>query len=506
MFYRFKVLFFSYLIAMNNQAFNYLKGAWSFFVLVFLVISIHLNIKSNNEKIKETAKSFFNEILITRAWSSMHGGVYVFADDNTLPNPYLTVPNQNIYTTDSLLLTLINHSEMTRQISELATELNNIHYHITSLMPLRDLNFADEWETNALMTFEEGETYSFERNNYNGEDHYRYMEPLMVEENCLKCHADQGYKLGDIRGGISVNINPEPYVKELNILIASISIIHLVFLIIGLFGITYAQRIVQKQFKLTRLKSQQLALHKNRLTQSNQMLEELNKQKEKFLSIIAHDLRSPVGAIMELSKILMEEIETSDIEDSKIMLENLHSSAVNTFALMENLLTWSRSKQGKMEINPTKLSLKEEVHKAIDFTNKSIDTKGILISSELGDCESAELIADKDMLNVILRNLLTNSVKFTNKNGSIKVLAAKQNKDKIEITVQDTGVGIPKEKVKDLFKINKSVSTPGTRNEKGTGLGLILVKEFIELNKGTIKVESEVNVGTSFTFTLPIIV
>lgn len=489
---------------MNTRVFNYLKGAWTFFVLIFLAIIIHLTIKSNNEIIKETAASFFKEIVTTRAWNAMHGGVYVFADEDNPPNPYLKVPYRDIFTTDSMMLTLINPAYMTRQISELAEKNNNIHYHITSNNPTRELNAADQWETDALNSFENGETFAFERSLYKEKDHYRYMAPLMVDPSCMLCHAEQGYQVGDVRGGISVSIDSSPYDKKIKIELASITIIHIVFLIIGLLGISYAQKIIVKQFKLTRLKSQQLALHKNRLAQSNAMLVELNSQKEKFLSIIAHDLKNPVGAIMGLSEILSEEIETIDKKSRQIMINNLHSSAVNTFNLMENLLTWSRSKQGKIEYNPSKLILQKEVQTATDFINQSIPTKGIKIITSLENFKKTEIWVDKDMLSTILRNLLTNAIKFTEENGTINISANLTDTDHIAITIKDTGIGMSEEKVKDLFKIDKSSSTPGTNNEKGTGLGLILVKEFVELNKGKLSVLSHINKGTSITFTVPL--
>lgn len=490
---------------MNSRVFNYLNAAWILFVLVFLTIIIHLTVKSNNEKIKGMAESFFDEIVITRAWAAMHGGVYVFVNDYTPPNPYLKVPNRDIYTTDSMMLTLVNPSYMTRQIGELAEEHNNnINYHLTSNNPIRELNAADEWETNALNSFENGVKYAFDKSMYHGEEHYRYMAPLLVEHTCMKCHAEQGYHVGDIRGGISVNITSLSHKKQLNIELSSLAIIHLVLLIIGLLGISFARSVINKQFKYTKLKSQQLALHKSRLSKSNKQLEELNSQQEKFLSIIAHDLRNPVGAIMGLSEILVEEEETLDKNGRMKIATNLHSSAVNTFNLMENLLSWSRSKQGKMDYNPIKLFLEEEVQKACIFINESMPTKGIEINTQFDDKDKTEIWVDKDILSTILRNLLTNAIKFTEENGTINIHAKTTDTNHIKITIQDTGIGMSEEKVKDLFSIDKSKSTPGTNNEKGTGLGLILVKEFVELNKGKLSVLSQVNKGTSITFTVPL--
>lgn len=493
-----------YLKSVNSQAFKYLKWAWIFFSLVSFGIIVRFAVKANNEKIRESAGSFFKEILTTRAWNAMHGGVYVFADENNPPNPYLKVPNRDIFTTDSAMLTLINPAYMTRQIGELAEKNNNILYHITSNNPIRPLNAADTWEADALTSFEEGEAQTFEKTEYRDKEHYRYMAPLVVDQTCMKCHAEQGYQIGDIRGGISVSIEAAPYLKQLRIELAAISFVNLFFLIIGLIGISYSQKVITKQFRFTRLKSQQLAQHKNLLKKSNIKLAELNSQKEKFLSIIAHDLRNPVGAIMNLSEIMVEEIEDADTEYKLVMLTKLHQSAVNTFNLMENLLTWSRSQQGKLDYNPEILVLSDEVKSASEVIRQSAETKRISCSTSLKNLENIEIWADKNMLSVILRNLLSNAVKFTPEAGSIEVTTKASGKDHFAITVQDTGVGMPTEKLKDIFKIDKSVSTPGTNDEKGTGLGLILVKEFVTINKGTLQVQSHPGKGTSVTFTVPL--
>lgn len=493
-----------YLKSVNSQAFKYLKWAWIFFALVSFGIIVRLAVKANNEKIRLSAHSFFTEIVTTRAWNAMHGGVYVFADEDNPPNPYLKVPNRDIFTTDSAMLTLINPAYMTRQISELAEKNNNILYHITSNKPIRPLNAPDQWEAEALTSFEEGETQTFEKTEYRDKEYYRYMAPLIVDQTCMKCHAEQGYQIGDVRGGISVSIEAAPYLKQLRIELAAISVVNLFFLTIGLIGISYSQKVITKQFRLIRLKSQQLAQHKNQLTKSNTKLAELNSQKEKFLSIIAHDLRNPVGAIMNLSEILVEEIEEADTESKLAMLTKLHQSAVNTYNLMENLLTWSHSNQGKLDYNPENLVLSDEVKNVREVILQSAETKGVKCPTNLKNLEKIEIWADKKMLSVILRNLLSNAIKFTPEKGSITVTAKVSGKDHYAITVQDTGVGMPTEKIKNLFKIDKSISTPGTNGERGTGLGLILVKEFVEINKGTIEVQSQPGKGTSVTFTVPL--
>lgn len=167
--------------------------------------------KEHEQLAFETARAFFQQIVITRAWNAGHGGVYVPVSDEVYPNPYLDDPLRDVVTDKGIKLTKLNPAYMTRQIAEITSRQNGIQFHITSLKPIRPRNKPTSWETEWLRSFEQGIN---ERGEFvdQGEKHvFRYMAPLIVEESCLKCHAKQGYKQGDIRGGISVTI---PYLSE----------------------------------------------------------------------------------------------------------------------------------------------------------------------------------------------------------------------------------------------------------------------------------------------------
>jgi hypothetical protein len=167
--------------------------------------------KEHEQLAFETARAFFQQIVITRAWNSSHGGVYVSVTDSVRPNPYLDDPLRDIVTDKGVKLTKINPAYMTRQISEITTHYNGIQFHITSSNPIRPENAPAEWEKKWLKSFEEG---AAEKGEFftEGSDHsFRYMGPLTVEESCLKCHEKQGYTLGQVRGGISIII---PYLAE----------------------------------------------------------------------------------------------------------------------------------------------------------------------------------------------------------------------------------------------------------------------------------------------------
>ena len=233
---------------------------------------------------------------------------------------------------------------------------------------------------------------------------------------------------------------------------------------------------------------------------SQKDLKSANAAKDKFFSIIAHDLKNPFNAIIGLATILLEDYDSFSREEQKEFLLNIKSSAENTFRLLQNLLDWSQTQTGKIVFDPTEFFLNTIINEIYDLVKASADNKNIQMKMEIPI--SIQVFADKNMINTVIRNLLLNAVKFTKKGGLVKIMAQKIE-DKVEISVADNGVGINPEKLGKLFSIDSNIASSGTAGEEGTGLGLILCKEFIEKNKGTIRVESQECIGSAFTITLP---
>lgn len=179
---------------------------WCALALLSLGWNVHQLDRHREELALGMARAFFEQIVVTRGWNARHGGVYVPVNEHTQPNPYLQVPHRDLRISDTLTLTLVNPAFMTRQLSEIAQERNGIQFRITSLVPLRPENAATPWETEALHRFEQGELEVGEFVAHEGGDRYRYMAPLRTEKDCLRCHEQQGYREGDIRGGISVTL------------------------------------------------------------------------------------------------------------------------------------------------------------------------------------------------------------------------------------------------------------------------------------------------------------
>ena len=231
-------------------------------------------------------------------------------------------------------------------------------------------------------------------------------------------------------------------------------------------------------------------------------LTELNATKDKFFSIIAHDLRGPIGTFKNiLEQLLINFNNYQDIEKIE-SLSLLNNDSKKIMELLDDLLTWARTKSGKISYNPIEFDLKFIVDNIINLNLPTSSKKNIVLISEVDS--NSICFADVNMVSTVLRNLLNNAIKFTGENGVISV-SAKLNTDNdfFEISVADNGIGMTGEQISNLFKIDKTKSTAGTNNERGTGLGLILCKEFTEINGGTISVESKIKVGSTFKFTLP---
>ena len=236
------------------------------------------------------------------------------------------------------------------------------------------------------------------------------------------------------------------------------------------------------------------------LQKSEKELQELNATKDKFFSIVAHDLKNPFGSIINFANLLLSNLEKLDEEKLKKYVTAIFETSKQGFNLLENLLEWSRSQTGKIVYNPIKVSINSLVSANISLIEHTAAKKEISIQNNLD--KNLIGFADPNMISTVIRNLLSNAVKFTGNKGKIRIFNTIK-KGIIEIHFQDTGVGIPKDDLPKLFRIDEDFSTRGTDNEKGTGLGLIIAREFVTRNKGEIKVTSIEGTGSTFSFSIP---
>ncbi|GAK51781.1 response regulator receiver sensor signal transduction histidine kinase [Candidatus Moduliflexus flocculans] len=235
-------------------------------------------------------------------------------------------------------------------------------------------------------------------------------------------------------------------------------------------------------------------------TRAEAELREANASKDKFFSIISHDLRSPLNTMMGFAELLISRVEHDTKDEIKRRAEKIHASAKRLHTLLENLLTWARIQRGALEYHPEAFSLSEVADEILDLFGENAEQNQVTLEHAISS--HTGVYADYSMIYTVLRNLVSNALKFTPNGGSVRLSARLLEQD-VEIAVADTGVGIPQADVAQLFRIDAHYTHVGTRGETGTGLGLVLCKELVEKNGGRIWVESESGSGTRFFFTLP---
>ncbi len=238
------------------------------------------------------------------------------------------------------------------------------------------------------------------------------------------------------------------------------------------------------------------------LKENEKKLQQLNVDKDRFISILSHDLKNPFNALLGLSDLLKENIRRFEIGEIENLVNHINQSAQNTYNLLEDILMWARIESDKITINLQKLSLKDICDDVLEIFNPIAKAKGITINYIPQD--QIDVFADIEMLKMVLRNLVSNAIKFTDKGGEIKI-NAEENSGNITISVSDNGTGIKPDNLTKLFDISQVFTTKGTAEETGTGLGLLLCKEFVEKHGGRIWVESEWGKGSIFYFTVPYI-
>lgn len=237
-----------------------------------------------------------------------------------------------------------------------------------------------------------------------------------------------------------------------------------------------------------------------KLKESSRKLEELNSNKDKLFSIISHDLKSPFNSLLGFSDLLLKEYDDLSDEERKLFATNIYHSIQNLYKLLDNLLQWAMVQSGKMDYFPQNIDLKELVENCLGILRGNAVRKQICVTNAVE--KGVFVYADQNSINSVIQNLIVNAIKFSNAEGKVEI-SARKLRGTVEVTVSDTGIGMTKEELEKLFRIDVHHTTKGTASESGTGLGLILCKEMIENNAGTIRVESQPGKGSKFIFTLP---
>ena len=258
--------------------------------------------------------------------------------------------------------------------------------------------------------------------------------------------------------------------------------------------------LTNRNIKLLIQKNQELELMNQKLLQSEERLKKMNMSKDRLFSIISHDLRNPFNALLGVTEILNKNISRLNEERIKKFTEIIHTSARSLHSMVESLLEWSRAQSNNIKYRPELFDLRPIILNVFTLFELTAINKKIDLVSNVN--ETNFVFADRETISLVLRNLIDNAIKFTKEGGKV-IVTSKKIDNFVEVSVTDTGIGINAEDISMLFRFDEVFTRNGTQGEQGTGLGLIMCKEFIELNKGKINVISNTNVGSTFYFTIP---
>ncbi|CUW41250.1 Putative histidine kinase A, N-terminal [Magnetospirillum sp. XM-1] len=457
----------------------------------------------------EGARNMFRMVVLTRSWNARHGGVYVPVTPTTQPNPYLVHPRRDITTTDGLELTLVNPAYMTRLIAEMAASDSGAIFRLTSLKPIRPQNAPDPWERTALEAFEGGISEQFGVETGTQGAFLRYMAPLRVETPCLQCHEIQGYKLGDIRGGISVSQPFEPIETATNAHIRqAMAMYAAVFLMVAGMGWGLLELLRRRWFDLAR-KIKELEDTRTELVQSEK-LASLGRMVAGF----AHEINTPVGvavgAVSQTEEVILrietllgqEEVQEADLraeltglrQAGTLALANLRRAA----ALVQSFKRTSIDQAGEIRRN---YSMQELINDVLSTLNNNL--KRLPVKVEVDCPESLRLEGTPGLIEQLLTNLILNAIQHAFGDGGISgtiTITTRLENEKVHLIFADNGAGMSSEAVARAFEPFFT-----TRRDKGgSGLGLYICYSIATTQlKGSIQLESKPGAGCRFDIWFP---
>ena len=468
---------------------------WTLVCTIFALYSFMLIEESTLAQVHTKAREAFNKDQSFRYWATEHGGVYVPRTQKTPSNPYLTnVEERDITTPKGRPLTLMNPAYMVRQLNESFSSLYGMQGHITSLKPLRPQNGPDDWEEKALMAFENGTEEVYEVVEEEGHEYARLIRPMPVMQGCLKCHEHQGYKLGDVRGGVSVRVPLTPFMPARNSLILQSGILFTLLWLAGggltIFGAFLLANNLRERESMTK------TLHKAKAA-----AEAANSAKTVFLANMSHEIRTPLNGIVGMLQLFHSTpLSNEQTEYADAAME----SSERLTDLLSDILDLSMAETGVMELRREPLELTTVFGLTQKLFNATIRQSGLDLTFFINPDIPTGLQGDAVRLEQILTNVIGNSVKFTDK-GCIRVEAhnlpsASPETCRILFSVADTGRGIADDKLTRLFEPFTQEDEGYNKSYQGAGLGLSICKRLVELMGGDMVVTSEVGEGTVVYF------
>lgn len=473
-------------------------SAWTLLVGGSLYWNYHHEHESTLALARNEAVANINKDLTFRRWATGHGGVYVPLTEDTPSNPYLVAGDKDVETTGGHKLTLMNPAYMVRQMQRLYSETFGIKGHITSLLPLNPSNKADPWETSVLQAFDAGERANvFATANIDGAPYVRAMMPMITEPGCLKCHAHQGYQVGDVRGGISVSVPLAPYLVREHEVLQALRISHLAIWAVGVLAFYWLyrralMRLAEREQVELRIRELNESLDR-RVRQRTAELEKANSELESFSYSVSHDLRAPLRALNGYARIIQEDEAPRLSQAGKEMLARIWVNAERMGALIDDILQFSRVGRTEMSFAPTDMSalaagVVEELRAEYPAAAVRLD-------------RMPAARGDEAMLRQVWINLIGNALKFSSRRERPEVQVGSEVVDGVTVYfVRDNGAGFDMTNAGHLFGVFQRLHA--ANDYPGTGAGLAIVKRIVERHGGRIWAESAPDKGATFRFTL----
>ena len=434
-----------------------------------------------------SAQVTFENDLLYRKWVARQGGVYVPVSEHTPPNPYLHVPNRDITASNGLSLTLVNPAYMARQANQMAVDIRGSRGHLTSLKPIRPENGPDPWETAALESFESGvqEVGSVERTP-DGE-YYRLIRPFVAEKACLKCHASQGCKEGDIRGGISVSVPMAPLQAIERPHVAAMWLAHLSLWLVGLAGIVVFKNGLEGQL-LARERADEA------LRQTAEDLARSNKDLEQFAYVASHDLKEPLRMVTGFMSLLSDHCKGRLDPKADEYVSLASDAAARMQGLIDGLLAYARAGQGHA-------TNRTDVAATVDGVLKDLAMDLQASGATVTQAPLPTIMCNALELAQVFQNLIGNALKFRGERKPEIHIGGRRQDGHWLFTVRDNGIGIDPQFADRIFKIFERLHT--REQYPGTGIGLAICKKIVERHGGRIWMESQPGKGSAFCFTIP---
>jgi signal transduction histidine kinase/CheY-like chemotaxis protein len=464
-----------------------------------------------------TARASFFKDQAFRFWASKKGGMYVTVSADTRPSPYLAhVPERDVVTASGKQLTLMNPAFMLRQMMDEYSDLYGVKGRIVGINYLNPANKADPWEESAIHAFERGAKEVSEISEIDGKSHLRLIQPMLMTPDCLYCHGHQGFKVGDVSGGVGVSVPLDDYTVPARHQVGLLSASHAGIWLIGLLGIVAItlhskKRSHERERYMTELRvanehlEQRIEERTASLAGAKEEAERANLAKSEFLSRMSHELRTPMNAILGFGQLLEADPGVPLAPQQAESVHEILHAGRHLLELINEVLDLARIESGRLELSLEPVQLDLVIRECLALMQPLAEQRQIGLASDPA-C-ACNIQADSIRLRQVLLNLLSNAVKYNRVGGSVQVAChiARHNVSagRVRIAVTDNGRGISAEAMPRLFMPFERLE-PAYDATEGTGVGLAISKKLVEAMQGNIGVESVAGVGSTFWIELPL--